>query len=70
MASDDGNATGGPPDPYDAFAHAMANAAMNATNQQQQIEITAQAATTMGVSTLYSVDTATLGIASAKLLKK
>ena len=48
----------------------MANAAMNATNQQQQIEITAQAATTMGVSTLYSVDTATLGIASAKLLKK
>ena len=70
MASDNGNATGSPPDPLDGFAHAMMNAALNATNQQQQIEMTAQAATTMGVSTLYSVDTASLGIASAKLLKK
>ena len=58
------------PDGSDPFAHAMANAAANATNQQQQIAISAQASTTMGVSTLYSLDTAALGIATKKLLSK
>jgi copper homeostasis protein CutC len=35
-----------------ATAQALANAAHNATNSQQQAYITAQAATTMGVTTL------------------
>lgn len=43
---------------YQATAQALANAAHNATNSQQQSNITAQAATTMGVTTLYSIDTA------------
>jgi hypothetical protein len=47
---------------YQATAQALANAAHNATNAQQQANITAQAATTMGVSMLFSIDTASLGI--------
>lgn len=43
---------------YQATAQALANAAHNATNAQQQTWVTAQAATTMGVSMLYSVNTA------------
>lgn len=43
---------------YQATAQALANAAHNATTSQQQTNITAQAATTMGVTTLYSIDTA------------
>lgn len=42
-----------------ATSQALANAAHNATTNQQQSNITAQAATTMGVTTLYSIDTAT-----------
>ena len=38
---------------YQATAQALANAAHNATSAQQQAAITAQAATTMGVTTLY-----------------
>lgn len=43
---------------YQATAQALANAAHNASNSQQQTNITAQAATTSGVTTLYSIDTA------------
>ena len=46
-----------------------ANAAQNATLSQQQSGITAQAATTMGVTVLYSLDTATTGVATADILK-
>ena len=53
---------------YQATAQALANAAHNATTAQQQAAITAQAATTMGVSTLYSIDTASTGIATTKIL--
>ncbi len=53
---------------YQATAQALANAAHNATNAQQQAAVTAQAATTMGVSTLYSIDTATTGVATEKIL--
>ena len=49
---------------YQATAQALANAAHNATNAQQQSYVTAQAATTMGVATLYSVDTAAAGVAT------
>ncbi|WP_083294740.1 RebB family R body protein [Burkholderia plantarii] len=44
------------------------SAAHNATNAQQQSYVTSQAATTMGVSTLYSLDTAADGIATSKIL--
>jgi len=43
---------------YQATAQALANAAHNATMSIQQTNITAQAATTMGVTILYSIDTA------------
>ena len=53
---------------YQATAQALANAAHNATMAQQQMYVTAQAATTAGVSLLYSLDTATTGLATKKIL--
>jgi hypothetical protein len=53
---------------FQATAQALSNAAHNATNNQQQSNITAQAATTMGVATLYSIDTAGTGIATQDIL--
>lgn len=53
---------------YQATAQALANAAHNATNSQQQSNVTAQAATTQGVATLYSLDTASEGKATAAIL--
>jgi hypothetical protein len=49
---------------YQATAKALANAAHNATAAQQQMNMTAQAATTAGVALLLSIDTAALGAAS------
>jgi len=54
---------------YQATAQALANAAHNATNAQQQSYVTTQAATTMGVATLYSIDTATTAIATEDILR-
>ncbi len=53
---------------YQATAQALANAAHNATNAQQQSYVTAQSATTMGVATMYSIDTATTAVASKEIL--
>jgi hypothetical protein len=53
---------------YQATAQALANAAHNATNAQQQSYVTAQSATTMGVATLYSLDTASTGVATKTIL--
>ena len=53
---------------YQATAQALANAAHNATLAQQQTNITAQAATVMGVATLYSLDTASTGMATKSIL--
>ncbi|MEL7533587.1 MAG: RebB family R body protein [Bacteroidota bacterium] len=53
---------------YQATSQALANAAHNATTSQQQTNVTAQAATTMGVTTLYSIDTAATGVATSKIL--
>jgi hypothetical protein len=53
---------------YQATAQALANAAHNATLVQQQTNITAQAATVMGVATLYSLDTASTGLATKSIL--
>ena len=41
-----------------AISQALANAAHNASSAQQQMYVTAQAATTQGVAMLYSLDTA------------
>ncbi|MEM9458283.1 MAG: RebB family R body protein [Myxococcota bacterium] len=55
---------------YQATAQALANAAHNATMAQQQLYMLAQAATTMGVSLLYSLDTSATGGAASKALDK
>jgi hypothetical protein len=52
---------------YQATAQALANAAHNATTAQQQTGVTAQAATTTGVTTLFSIDTATTGKATRRI---
>ncbi len=52
---------------YQATAQALSNAAHNATTAQQQATITMQAATTSGVTTLYSIDTASDGVATQKI---
>jgi len=52
---------------YQATAQALANAAHNATTAQQQTNITAQAATTMGITTLYSLDSASAAAADKEL---
>lgn len=54
---------------YQATAQALANAAHNATVAQQQTNITAQAATTMGVAMLYSIDAGTVGISTERILE-
>ena len=53
---------------YQATAQALSNAAHNATNAQQQANLTAQAATTMGVTTLYSIDTASDAVGIQNIL--
>ena len=53
---------------YQATAQALANAAHNATNAQQQSYVTAQAATTAGVATLFSIDTASAGVTTNDIL--
>ena len=53
---------------YQATAQALANAAHNATLAQQQMYVTAQAATTMGVTLLYSLDTASTSSSVKKVL--
>ena len=55
---------------FQATAQALANAAHNATYAQQQMYVTAQAATTTGVALLYSLGTASDGAATVKILKK
>ena len=54
---------------FQATAQALANAAHNATTSQQQSNITAQAATTMGVTTLYSIDTASDAVGTSNILR-
>ena len=53
---------------YQATAQALANAAHNATSAQQQSNVTAQAATTAGVATLFAIDSAQTGIATSDIL--
>ncbi len=53
---------------FQATSQALANSAHNATTAQQQMSLVAQAATTMGVTTLYSIDTATTAVATKDIL--
>jgi len=53
---------------FQATAQALGNAAHNATSAQQQAAVAAQAATTMGVATLYALDTASTGKATTAIL--
>ena len=53
---------------FQATAQALSNSAHNATTSQQQTSVTAQAATTQGVATLYAVDTASTGKATQAIL--
>jgi hypothetical protein len=53
---------------YQATAQALSNAGHVATSQFQQSGVTAQAATTMGVATLYAIDTASVGEATKAIL--
>ena len=48
-----------------ATNQALSNAAHNATTNQQQATVTSQATMTQGVSTLYAIDTASAGKATA-----
>lgn len=49
---------------YIATSQALSNAAHNATSNQQQTTLTSQAANVQGVSTLYSLDIASTGVAT------
>jgi len=53
---------------FQATSQALGNAAHNATTAQQQTGVTAQAATTMGVATLYAIDTASTGKSTEAVL--
>jgi hypothetical protein len=53
---------------YQATAQALSNSAHNVTNATQQSYVTSQASTTMGVATLYSLDTAATGVATKTIL--
>lgn len=53
---------------FQATSQALSNAAHNATSSQQQTAVTAQAATTMGVTTLYSIDTASTAKGTSAIL--
>ena len=53
---------------FEATAQALSNAAHNATTNQQQTEVTIQASTTQGVSTLLTIDTASTGVATVNVL--
>lgn len=54
---------------FQATSQALGNAAHNSTLAQQQTAVTAQAATTMGVTVLYSLDTASTGMATKSILQ-
>ena len=55
---------------FQATAQALGLAALNATNAQQQSNMSAQATTTMGVTTLYSIDTATDAVGASDILNQ
>ncbi len=55
---------------YQTAAHSTALMFQNAVNAQNQQNILSQAATTQGITLIYSIDTAADGVAVAHILKK
>ena len=55
---------------YQATAQALSNAAHNAANAQNQMNVTLQAATTQGVMQLYTVNTAATAQAVDEIVGK
>ena len=55
---------------FTVTSQALSNAAHNATTGQVQTNLTAQAATTQGISTLYAIDTASTGTATSDILSQ
>lgn len=53
---------------YQSFSQALGLAALNSSSAQQQSSMSAQATTTMGVTTLYSIDTATDAVGTSDIL--
>ena len=53
---------------YQSMAHSTGLMFANAVNSQQQLNLTSQASTTMGVTTLYSLDTAATGVSTKDIL--
>lgn len=53
---------------YQSFSQALSLAALNSTSAQQQSNISSQATTTMGVTTLYCIDTAADAVGTADIL--
>ncbi len=52
---------------FQATSQALSNAAHSATGAQEETNLTAQAATTQGVTSLYSVDTASTEAATREI---
>ncbi|MBU6393264.1 MAG: RebB family R body protein [Sphingomonadales bacterium] len=52
---------------YISTSQALANAAHNATANQQQSSVTMQASTTQGVATLLSIDIGSTGAATVRI---
>jgi hypothetical protein len=52
-----------------ATSQALSNAAHNATNNQQQSNVTLQASTSQAVSTMLTMDTGTTGAATSRIFR-
>ncbi len=50
-----------------ATSQALSNAAHNATSAQQQTNVTSQASTTSGITTLYSIDTSSDAVGTNRI---
>jgi hypothetical protein len=53
---------------FQAMAQALSLSALNSANAQQQSNMAAQATTTMGVTTMYAIDTATDAVGASEIL--
>ncbi len=53
-----------------ATSQALCNAAHNATDASQQSSVTGQASTTQAVATLLGIDTASTGVATARIFSQ
>jgi hypothetical protein len=54
---------------FQATGQALSNSAHNAATNQSQVNVTAQTSMTQSVATLYAIDTASTGVATAKIFQ-